>query len=66
MRRIVLIVLLGCAGAVAVTLFVVRASGEETDQAPAVIDLERCRNLLPDASRDCWTQRVRSGRRGSR
>ncbi len=57
MRRVVLIVLLGCVGAVAVTLVVRRASGEEIQPAPVAVGLERCRNLLPDASRDCWTQR---------
>ena len=54
-RRLVLVLLLGCVGAVALAVLVLRAS-DETAEAPVAVDLEACRNLLPDASRDCWTR----------
>ena len=55
-RRLVLVLLLGCAGAVSVAVLVLRAGGDEPAPAAVSIDLEPCRNLLPDASRDCWTR----------
>ena len=54
-RRLVLVLLLGCAGAVALAVLVLRA-GDEPAEAPVAVELEACRNLLPDASRDCWTR----------
>ena len=56
MRRLVFVLLLGCAGAVSVAVLVLRAGGDEPAPAAVSIDLESCRNLLPDASRDCWTR----------
>lgn len=55
MKRPLVFVLLGCAGAVAVAVLVVRAGGDDPAPAAVAVDLEPCRNLLPDASRDCWT-----------
>ena len=37
-------------------VLVLRAGGDEPAPAAVAVDLEPCRNLLPDASRDCWTQ----------
>ena len=54
-RRLVLVLLLGCVGAVALTVLVLRA-GDEPAEAPVAVNLEACRNLRPDASRDCWTR----------
>lgn len=54
-RRLVLVLLLGCAGAVALAVLVLRA-GDEPAEAPVAVDLGACRNLRPDASRDCWTR----------
>ena len=55
-RRLVLVLLLGCAGAVAVTVLVLRAGDDASAPAAVAVDLEPCRNLLPDASRECWTR----------
>jgi hypothetical protein len=55
-KRLVLVVLLGCAGAVVVAVLVLRAGGDEPAPAAVALDLEPCRNLLPDASRECWTR----------
>ena len=55
-RRLVVVLLLGCAGAVAVAFVVLRAVDEEPAPASVAVDLERCRNLLPDAARECWTR----------
>ena len=33
-----------------------RAGGDEPARAAVALDLEPCRNLLPDASRECWTR----------
>jgi hypothetical protein len=54
-RRLVLVLLLGFAGAVAVTVLVLRA-GDAPQPTAVAVDLEPCRNLLPDASRECWTR----------
>ena len=55
-RPLVLVVLLGAIGAIAVAALVLRTSGDEPVGAPVAVDLKPCRNLLPDASRDCWTR----------
>jgi hypothetical protein len=56
MKRPLVFVLLGCAGAVAVAVLVLRAGGDDPAPAAVAVDLESCRNLLPDASRECWTR----------
>jgi hypothetical protein len=55
-KRPLVFVLLGCAGAVAVAALVLRAGGDDPAPAAVAVDLESCRNLLPDASRECWTR----------
>jgi hypothetical protein len=55
-KRLGLVVLLGCAGAFVVAVLVLRAGGDEPAPAAVALDLEPCRNLLPDASRECWTR----------
>lgn len=55
-RRLVLVLLLGCVGAVAVAVVVLRAGSDEPAPAAVAVDLAPCRNLLPDAARDCWTR----------
>jgi hypothetical protein len=55
-KRPLVLVLLACAGALAVAALVLRAGGDDPTPAAVAVDLESCRNLLPDASRECWTR----------
>jgi hypothetical protein len=55
-RPLVLVLLLGALGAIAVAALVLRTSGDEPAGAPVAVELESCRNLLPEASRECWTR----------
>ena len=55
MKRL-LVLLLGCAGAVAIAAGVLILRAGDDEPAPVAIELEPCRNLLPDAARECWTR----------